>query len=277
MKARGFLFKTIHDFTDTLEQALFAEDVARRAGVLQSLDPRAKLLGALVLLIAISLSHNALAILTLALLTFPLALASRVPLGFYLKRVWIPASFFTGLIALPALSSPLTPGAPLVTLIDSTAPRLYLAITAPGVLTALLLWLRAGTSISIAVLLVLTTRWMTLLQALRILRVPQAFVLILGMTYRYLFVLLHTANHLFLARQSRLVGRVAPAEERRWLAATAGTLFAKSYALSEEVYLAMQARGFRGEARVLQTLTWRARDGLWLAGWIGIAALVVWS
>ena len=66
-------------------------------------------------------------------------------------------------------------------------------------------------------------------------------------------------------------------EERRWLAATAGTLFAKSYALSEEVYLAMQARGFRGEARVLQTLTWRVRDGLWLAGWIGIAALVVWS
>lgn len=111
-------------------------------------------------------------------------------------------------------------------------------------------------------LLIFTTRWTILLKALRVLRVPQAFVLILGMTYRYLFVLLNAANDLLLARQSRVVGRVAPAEERRWLAASLGTLFAKAYALSDEVYLAMQARGFRGEVYVFESLTWQARDGL---------------
>jgi energy-coupling factor transporter transmembrane protein EcfT len=40
-----------------------------------------------------------------------------------------------------------------------------------------------------AVLLILTTRWAVPLKALRVLRVPQGFVLILGMTYRYIYVL----------------------------------------------------------------------------------------
>lgn len=276
MNTRGFLTKTLRDFADALDNALFAEDLARRAGLFQSLDPRAKLLSVVVLLIAINLSHNWLAVLALYLLTIPLAFASRVPLGFYLSRVWIPTSLFTGVIALPALFNVVTPGAPLVTLIDSDSPRVMVTITYPGVLTALSLWLRVGVSVSLATLLIVTTRWATLLQALRVVRVPQAFVLILGMTYRYLFVLLHAANHLFLARQSRLVGRVTPSENRRWLAASMGTLLAKSYALSDEVYLAMQARGFRGEVRVLDAPRWHARDGMWLALFVVIAVLIVW-
>lgn len=274
MNTRGFLTKTLRDFTDALENALFAEDIARRAGLLQSLDPRAKLLGVLALLIAVNVSHHWLAVLALGLVTLPLASVSRIPLRFYLSRVWIPTSVFTGVIALPALFNVVTPGAPLVTLIDSDAPRVLVAITYSGVLTALSLWLRVGVSVSLATLLILTTRWATLLQALRVVRVPQAFVLILGMTYRYLFVLLHVANHLFLARQSRLVGRVTPSENRRWLAASVGTLFAKSYALSDEVYLAMQARGFRGEVHVLDAPHWQARDWVGLGAFIALATLI---
>lgn len=275
MNTRDFLTKTLRDFTETLENALFAEDIARRAGLLQSLDPRAKLLGVLVLLVAINVSYNWLAVLALYVLTLPLASASRVPLGFYLSRVWIPTSLFTGVIALPALFNIVTPGAPLITLMDSDSPRVLVTITYPGALTAFALWLRVGVSVSLATLLILTTRWATLLQALRVVRVPQAFVLILGMTYRYLFVLLHAANHLFLARQSRLVGRVTPSENRRWLAASVGTLFAKSYALSDEVYLAMQARGFRGEVCVLDAPHWQARDWVGLGAFIALAVLVI--
>lgn len=97
--------------------------------MLQSLDPRAKLVGTLALLIAISVSQNGLAILAVILLTLPVAVVSHVPLAFYLPRVWIPTPFFTGVIVLPALFNLFTPGAPLVTLIDSATPRVYLALT----------------------------------------------------------------------------------------------------------------------------------------------------
>jgi cobalt/nickel transport system permease protein len=273
---RGFFEKTFNDITSVLEQTLFAEEIARQPGLLQSLDPRAKLIGVLALLIAISASQTLWVILVLYLLTLPMAYASHVPMGFFLKRVWVLMPFFTGIVALPALFSPFSPGTPLITLIDSATPKIFLAITQPGVITAAFLLLRVGASVSLAVLLVLTTRWAMLLKAMRILRVPQAFVLILGMTYRYIYVLLHAANNMFLARQSRVVGRVSGAEQRRWLTASMGVLLSKSYTLSDEVYLAMQSRGFRGEARVMEAITWHARDWAWLGVFIAVALGALW-
>jgi cobalt/nickel transport system permease protein len=275
-RAQGFLEKTLEDLSGALEHTLFAEDMARQPGLLQALDPRAKLLGALALLLAVSLSHNLLVIIGLYLLTLPVAYASHVPLDLYLKRVWVFMPFFTGIIALPALFNVFTPGAPLITLVNLAMPRLYLAITVPGVITATFLLLRVGASVSIGVLLVMTTRWTLLLKALHVLRLPQSFVLILGMTYRYIYVLLHTANDMFLARKSRTVGRLSTAEDRRWLAASMGALLSKSYDLSDEVYLAMQSRGFRGEVKVMDTLAWSYRDAVWLAVFLIAAIIGVW-
>ncbi len=274
--ARGFFERTLNDLTGVIEQALFAEEIARKDGWLQGLDPRAKLIGALAILLAISFSHNLLVIIALYALTLPAAYFSHVPMRFYLKRVWVFMPFFTGIVALSALFSPFTPGAPLITLIDLASPRVYLAITLPGIITAAFLLLRVGASVSVAVLLILTTRWTVLLKALRVLRVPQAFVLILGMTYRYIYVLLHAANNMFLARKSRVVGHVSSADDRRWLTASMGTLVSKSYALSDEVYLAMQSRGFRGEAQVMESLAWRATDWAWAAMFVAIALVGAW-
>src|SRR5512146_2750369 len=116
--AQGSMERTLGGITDAMEQTLFAEAIARQEGLLQALDPRAKLIGALAILLAISFSHNLMVIAVLYLLTLPLALASNVPMGFYLKRVWVFMPFFTGIVALPALFSPFTPGPALVTLVD---------------------------------------------------------------------------------------------------------------------------------------------------------------
>jgi cobalt/nickel transport system permease protein len=64
---------------------------------------------------------------------------------------------------------------------------------------------------------------------------------------------------------------VSGADNRRWLTASIGTLFAKSYELSDQVYLAMLSRGFRGEAMVMQSMTWRVRDAVWLTIFTAIA------
>jgi cobalt/nickel transport system permease protein len=272
--ARGFVEKTLGDLSGALEQSLFAEDLARKPGFLQGLDPRAKLIAALAVLLAVSLSHNPAIIATLYLLSLPVAFASQVPMGFYFKRVWLFMPFFTGIIALPALFNIFTPGPALVTLINT--PTNTLSITQPGLVTAAFLLLRVGTSVSIGVLLILTTRWVALLKALRVLRVPQVFVLILGMTYRYIYVLLHAANDMFLARRSRVVGRISGSDDRRWLTASMGALLSRSYRLSDEVYLAMQSRGFSGEVQIMDEFTWRASDTLALAAFVAVAAAGAW-
>jgi len=265
---RGVIEHTLADISNTLEQSLFAEEIARRRGLLQTLDPRVKVVSILLLLIAVSLSRSLAVIAGLYLVTLVLAWLSSVPMSFFVKRVWLFMPFFTGIIAIPAFF--ITPGPPLAHL------PLGLVITRTGALTALFLLSRVSTSVSLAVLLVLTTPWNSVLKALGVLHVPDVFVLILGMTFRYIYLLLHTTNDMLLSRKSRIVGPLNGADERRLIAASAGTLLSKSLHLSGEVYLAMQSRGFRDYPRTMDTFKMRMGDWAWGAAMVLIAGLAIW-
>ena len=185
-----------------------------------------------------------------------MAWRSAIPANFFIKRVWLALPFFTGMIILPALF--IIPGPALVHL------PLGLTITQTGATSALFLLLRVSTSVSLTLLLVLTTSWNGVLSALSVLKVPDVFILILGMTYRYIYLLLHTANDMFLSRKSRTVGRLNGSEDRRMIAAISGTLLSKSLNMSSEVYLAMVSRGFRGTMVTLKPFRMQRRDWLWL-------------
>ncbi len=259
---------TLSGITETLERALFAEEISARPGLMQSLDARVKVISVLALLLSVSLSHSLLAIGLLYLLTLVLGLFSAVPAGFLIKRVWLALPFFTGVIVLPALF--ITPGPALLHL------PLGLVITRTGLSTALFLLLRVSTSVSLTLLLVLTTPWNTVLSALSVLKVPDVFVLILGMTYRYIYLLLRVVNDMFLSRKSRVVGRLSTSENQKMLAAVSATLLSKSLNLSSEVYLAMQSRGFRGSIVTLKPFRMHARDWLWLCVLLGISAAAIY-
>ena len=258
---------TLQGISETLERALFAEEISAKPGLFQSLDARVKILVVLAFLLAVSFSHNLAAIAAIYLLCLILALFSSIPADFFIKRVWLTLPFFTGMLVLPAFF--ITPGPTLLQL------PFGLVITSTGVTTVLFLLLRVSTSISLTLLLILTTPWNSVLSALTVLRVPDEFILILGMTYRYIYLLLHTANDMFLSRKSRVVGRLDASEDRRMLAAISGTLLAKSINMSSEVYLAMQSRGFRGSIVTLKPFKMQPREWAWLVVFLGLAALAI--
>ena len=133
--------------------------------------------------------------------------------------------------------------------------------------------MRAETTATFSLLLILTTLWNHLLRSLRFLGVPVAAVAVANMTYRYIFVFLESAKNTLEARQTRLVGHLEPALERRMAAASVGALLDKTMHLSGDVYVAMQARGFRGEIRLLNDLRMQARDWWQLSALLAIAAL----
>ena len=269
-RRRGVIERTLADISQALEHALFAEEIAHRPGLLQALDPRVKVLALIAVLLAVALSRSLPVILGLYACALALAWRSAIPLGFFIRRVWLLLPFFTGVIALPALF--LTPGPPLAQL------PLGLTITQTGALTALFLLLRVSTSVSLAALLIFTTPWNDVLKAFSVLRVPDAVILIFGMTVRYIHLLLRTANDMFLSRKSRVVGRLSSANERHIVSASAGVLLGKSLHMSGEVYLAMQSRGFRGHshARTLTRFELHPRDWVFVAATVCITALAVW-
>lgn len=268
-RRRGFIEKTARQLLSTLQQSLFAEDVARSRGLMQSLDARVKLAGVAALIVAGITVHRLSMVGAIFAAAVLLAVWSSIPLKLLAGRIWLAVLAFTGLIALPAIF--LTPGDPLYRL-----PVLHWTITAQGLNGAAFLLLRAETSATLAVILVLTTLWTQLLRALRILHVPVVLVVILGMTYRYIFLFLQIAQDMFEAREARLIGVLEPTHRRRLAAASAGVLLEKSLQVSGEVHMAMQARGFRGEIRLLEELRMNAADWLKLGAFLALAFAAVW-
>jgi cobalt/nickel transport system permease protein len=257
----GWLEQTLGGITGNIEHAIFTERHARSAGWLQRRDPRAKLVGFLTAILAASLASSIVGLGLLYAATLVAARASRVPFGFFVKRVWLGIPFFAGIVVVPAIF--FVPGA---RVFDLALGPAHLAPSWNGLAGAVLFVSRVGVSVSLAVLLVLTTPWADVLKSLRALRTPQVFVLVLSMTYRYIFLFLHTANGMLMARKSRVVGRASGAEQRRWITGTMGNLMSRAFKMSNDVYAAMLARGFTGEVRSYSTYRMRPADWLALAG-----------
>lgn len=269
-KRRGsFVERTLKTLVNEAERALFAEEVARKDGLLQRLDPRVKIVGLLALILTTTLARNFFTIIFIFAVAITLAILSRVPIRTLATRAWLSALTFTGTIALPVIF--ITPGNVVYRL-----PLLDWAITEQGITSALYLIMRVETTVTLSLLLVLCTLWTHVLKGLRVLRVPIVFVVILGMTYRYIFVMLDTARNMFEARQSRLVGSLDGSESRRIAAASIGVLLTKSFYLNTEVYMAMQSRGFRGEVYTLDEFAMRQRDWLALAAFTLTAIIAFW-
>lgn len=271
----GFLEKTLAGITQSIETALFSEESARRDAFLQRRDPRVKVAAFLFLILAAGLSRDWRVLAAIYAATLLVAAFSAVGMRSFLKRVWLGIPFFSGIVVLPSIF--FVGGHPLF-----DVPLGFATLTASrdGLAAAGIFVLRVGVSVSLAILLVLTTRWADVLKALQFYRVPNIFVLILAMTYRYIFLFLHTVNGMFLARKSRLVGRTSGREERWWVVSSMGVLMSRSFRMSDDVYQAMLARGFANRFRSLADFQMRLADwafGFSAAALAGGSIFVTWS
>jgi cobalt ECF transporter T component CbiQ len=261
----NFLERTLSSFVKAMERALYAEELARARGLLQLLDPRVKVIGILALIVAAATAHKLWVIGAVFATALILALASRVSPLVLGKRVWLPVLLFTGIIALPAPF--VTPGREVWRL-----PGLGWPLTAQGLRSACYLVTRVETAATLSVLLILCTPWTRVLKALRVLHMPVVLVVILGMAYRYIFLLLEGARDMLESRRSRMVGNLAGPERRRLAAASVGVLMSKTLQLSNDVYSAMLSRGYGGEVYVLEDFRAATLDWIMLGVFVALAA-----
>jgi len=249
----------------------FIDRFSRGVSPLHRLDPRAKVLFFLPLVVLINLTPIGWAAVFAgcASLLVVLTLVARVPLGYLAKRLLIVLPFVLVVILfLPFM----TPGTALWRL---EFGRFVLVVTREGLLMAANVLAKALLCVFSLLLLVSTTRFDHLLRALGTLRVPRVILIILSFLYRYLFILIDEVLHMKRARDARSVNprRV----HLRAGAGIAGVLFVRTYERSERVYQAMTARGFDGEVRALQPFHFKLSDGVALAGGWAVVALIWWA
>jgi cobalt/nickel transport system permease protein len=273
--------KTIEAFSNFFVESSYAEGYATKRGLLQFVDPRFKLIGMLWLIVCVILVTRVEWVLAILGVTLLLAAASKVRLGYYLKRVWLFIPLFTLVIAVPAMFNFIVPGQPLFVILSngqSLGPLVSpwtISLTVPGVQGAILFVLRTGTAVSLVILLALTTRWTDLLASLQSLKVSTAFVMILGMTYRYVFVLVGIAQDMALALKSRTLSAERSGDVRAWLGATMGVLFRRSMNMSELVNLSMISRGYDGRVRKVTEFRAEPFDWAFLGFLLGLGVLLL--
>ena len=148
-----------------------------------------------------------------------------------------------------------------------------------GVMRFAAITLKSWLSVQAAVLLAATTRLPDLLVALSALRIPRLLVAVIGLMWRYMFLLVEEAARLLRARLARS-GTTGNGKQRKggslsWRAKVAGGmaggLFVRSIERSERVYAAMLARGYDGIPRSLPGAPVTARDRVVLA--VGLVLL----
>ena len=272
----SYVQKTLTGGADLLRQVIFSDDTSSVPGLLQRLEPRAKVIGLLALLVVGAFLRTIPALLVLYALTLALAAVSRVSVSFFLRRVWLFVPIFTGIVLIPATLSVVTGGHVVLTLWHWHGHQE--GFTSQGLTSAALVVCRVATSISLVLLLALTTPWTRLLASLRALGVPRMFILVIGMAYRYLFLLLGSVTDMYQARASRTVGTEKHGSSARaFVSASAGALLGRTMAMSEEVHQAMTARGYRGNARVLAQPRPALADLAFLTGVALVAAILLFG
>lgn len=146
-------------------------------------------------------------------------------------------------------------------------PFVFLAgwsmFSASGTISAavfLTVLIKASYAIITMFLLVSTTEFPDFLAALEWFRCPQVLIRMLSFLYRYIYLLLEEFMKMRQAQASRTVVEKKGFKELKSFSSILAHMFVRSYEKGEMVYLAMAARGYRGNVATLHRLHLHASD-----------------
>ncbi len=243
----------------TPQAALFdlnrLESFADRDSPIHRIDPRAKLVVTLIFIVSIVSygKYEVSALLPFVLYPIVITTLSGVPAGPILIRlIWAaPFAFFMGFFN-PVFDRTI------VTHIGAVG-------ISGGWVSFVSILVRFSLTVSAALLLIATTGFMTVCDALGRMGLPRAFVTQLMVLFRYLFVLAEEAGRMTRARNLRTFHKRG--EGIRVYASMIGHLLLRTIDRATRIHLAMCCRGFNGMFTRMRELRFRSVDAAFIVGW----------
>ncbi|MFL0247183.1 energy-coupling factor transporter transmembrane component T family protein [Candidatus Clostridium stratigraminis] len=123
---------------------------------------------------------------------------------------------------------------------------------------ALMITLKVFSSVAFVNILSCSTKWNDLLGALKLFKVPDMFIFVLDITIKYIILLGEFSLNMIYALKLRSVGKSN--YKSASLSGIIGTMFIKSKEMSEEMYGAMECKGFTGEYRAFKKFKFKVAD-----------------
>jgi cobalt/nickel transport system permease protein len=280
----SYIDKGIEGFAGVLKDGYLHWEMAVGKGFFYDLDTRIKVVFWLFSLVIVSLKKEILPELGIFFTVLVIIVLSRINLITFYKKIFLLGFFFGFLISLPSSLNIITHGEVLLPIIR--LPRAYdfwiyhipqvIGFTKEGFSVAAMLTMRVLNSLSLTFLILYTTPFPEIIKALKVLKVPDAFLMIISLTYKYIFIFARIVVDMHLAKKSRLVGAVKGAEARDWIAGRIAFIFKKTQLKCDDVFKAMVGRGFSGEIKLYQYQKITGRD--WGLGFflLMLSSLFLW-
>ncbi len=279
-----FIDKGIHHLADVIKTGYLQSETSSEDYFFQKIDARIKVLFLLFFVILVSLKKELWSEALIGIFVFILTSVARLNVFALYKRVLFWSFIFGVLTALPSAFNVITKGElifPIIRLSESHRFWVYqipqeIGITREGIFVVMMLSLRVMNSLSLSFFVLYTTPFPEIIKALKIFKVPDSLLMIVTLSYKYIFILAKMVEDMHLAKKSRLVGQATHAEARKWIAGRMSFLFIKSRKRCEEIFKAMLGRGFSGNINTYRVKKLRARD--WVAGAIffSVGILFLW-
>jgi len=251
----SFIDKSIGKISGIIKSYFLFESGSKN-GLFQRLDSRVKILFMFFFIIITSLKKDIHSEILIFLIILLFVTVSRLHLFNFYKLVFLFSFIFGFLIALPSSLNIITKGEiiyPLLHLESQVDFWIYhipaeIGLTREGLGVTLMLTLRIINSLSISLLIINTTPFTEIIRALKLFRIPDTFLMIISITYKYIFIFARTVEDIYFSMKSRITGSLSKTEMRELIAGRIAFMFKKSRITCEEVYRAMISRGFSNEA-----------------------------
>ena len=217
----------------------FPDTFSARDNRLSRIDSRVKLLLALELLLLVVVSQHIIFPLAVLAFCFCTLLALRVPWRMVLMRIAAPIGMVLVLVAVQSVLRGVTP----LWVLNLGAWKIV--VTKEGLHFGLLSGARVFGSVRVVVLLGMVTPIHQLFKAMRWMGVPQGWVEIAGLMYRYMFTVLLFAVDMTSAQRMRL-GYEGVRRGMSSMQTMIGTVILRSMDQAINTHEAMTLRGYQG-------------------------------
>jgi cobalt/nickel transport system permease protein len=264
----SFLDKTILYAARAVKSIYQQAENATRDNLIHNIHPYIKLFALIYLIVIISFVNTLNAQLMATFLILICYVIARLKIAEVYLKVFLLAFIFGFIIVLPASLNIITPGEIIINLIKLNRPRYFwiyvipqnIGFTMEGFQVVSLFFLRVLNSISLAMLVVFTTSFPSFIKSFKIMGVPDTFLLIISLAYKFIFILSRTIEETYFALKSRLLGTIRNRHIRNLIGGRVFFIFKKSMIIYENTYYAMVSRGYKGKIFLYSQHPFTLRD-----------------
>jgi cobalt/nickel transport system permease protein len=254
----SFLDKTILNSARAVKSIYLQAENAAKVNLIQKINPYVKLISLIYFVIVISIVSNPVAQVLTTALVFLLYIIARLNVFQVYRKIFFVAFFFGFLVVLAASLNVITDGKIIFNLITFDKPSHFwiynipknIGFTKNGFHVVLLVFLRVLNSVSFSLLIVFTTPFSSFVKSFKLIGVPDTFLMIISLAYKYIFILSRTIEETYFALKSRLAGNVNSKNIRNIISGRIFFIFRKSRVIYESTYLAMVSRGYNGKVKL---------------------------